>query len=97
MPWPRPDLRHKARRAAFGGRDYDDRLTRQKLRQAFGRLIRRADDQGVFVLLDPMMPSRLLSAFPAETKVERLGLAEVVRATSDFLSRDRSTPERSTG
>ncbi len=97
VPWPRPDLRHKARRAAFGGRDYDDRLTRQKLRQAFGRLIRRADDQGVFVLLDPMMPSRLLSAFPPETKVERLGLAEVVRAAGDFLSPSRSTPERSTG
>ena len=86
VPWPRPDLRHKARRAAFGGRGYDDRLTRQKLRQAFGRLIRRADDKGVFVLLDAMMPSRLQSAFPPETKIERIGLADAVRATQTFLN-----------
>ncbi len=85
VPWPRPDLRHKARRAAFGGRTYDDRLTRQKLRQAFGRLIRRADDKGVFVLLDAMMPSRLHGAFPPETKIERVGLAEAVQATRAFL------------
>ncbi|MGF1611057.1 MAG: ATP-dependent DNA helicase, partial [Kiloniellales bacterium] len=49
VPWPRPDIRHRARREAFGGRAYDDRLTRLKLKQGFGRLIRRADDQGVFV------------------------------------------------
>jgi len=25
VPWPRPDIRHRARREAFGGRAYDDR------------------------------------------------------------------------
>lgn len=85
VPWPRPDILHRARRAAFGGRSYDDRLTRLKLKQAFGRLIRRATDSGVFVLLDPMAPSRLLSAFPEGCPVERVGLAEAVAATRAFL------------
>jgi ATP-dependent DNA helicase DinG len=85
VPWPRPDIRHRARREAFGGRAYDDRLTRLKLKQGFGRLIRRADDQGVFVLLDPMMPSRLLGAFPEGVEARRVGLAEAVGETRGFL------------
>jgi ATP-dependent DNA helicase DinG len=85
VPWPRPDIRHRARRAAFGGRRYDDMLTRLKLKQAYGRLVRRADDRGVFVLLDSQMPSRLLGAFPEGVPVARLGLAEAVAATRAFL------------
>jgi ATP-dependent DNA helicase DinG len=90
VPWPRPDLRHKARRAAFGGRRYDDMLTRLKLRQAYGRLVRRADDHGVFVLLDPMMPSRLATAFPEGVVPQRVGLAEALRETRAFLSQSRA-------
>jgi len=86
VPWPRPHLLHRARKSVFGGADYDDQLVRLKLKQAFGRLIRRADDHGVFVLLDRAMPSRLLSAFPAEIQVERIGLAEVIAKTKDFLA-----------
>ncbi|CCG07947.1 ATP-dependent DNA helicase [Pararhodospirillum photometricum] len=78
VPWPRPDLLHKARRATWGGSAYDDRLTRLRLKQAFGRLVRRADDRGVFVMLDNRMPTRLTSAFPAGVTVERVGLAEAV-------------------
>ena len=89
VPWPRPDIIHKARRKAFGGRLYDEQLTRLKLRQAYGRLIRRADDRGVFVLLDPL-PSRLLDAFPPEVTAQRLGLAEAVAAVKDFLGTDGS-------
>jgi ATP-dependent DNA helicase DinG len=85
VPWPRPDLSHRARRAVFGGRRYDDMLTRLKLKQAFGRLVRRADDHGVFVLLDARMPTRLLGAFPEGVAVERTGLAEAVAATRAFL------------
>jgi ATP-dependent DNA helicase DinG len=55
------------------------------LRQAFGRLIRRADDMGVFVLLDRQMPSRLMGAFPDGVAAERLGLKEVVARTAEFL------------
>lgn len=86
VPWPRPDILHRARREAFGKRTYDDRITRLRLKQAFGRLIRRDGDKGVFVLLDSMMPSRLLGAFPEGTPIHRIGLAEAVAETKAFLS-----------
>jgi ATP-dependent DNA helicase DinG len=85
VPWPRPDILHKARRAFFGKRTYDDAVTRLRLKQAFGRLIRRATDRGIFVLLDPMMPSRLRGAFPAEARYERVGLAEATSMVRSFL------------
>ena len=90
VPWPRPSILHRARRDAFGGRSYDDMLVRLRLKQAYGRLIRRGDDQGVFVLLDPMMPTRLLGAFPDGVSVVRCGLAEAVAETRAFLA--PSTP-----
>ena len=83
IPWPRTDLLLKERKKVFGGTAYSERLTRQKLRQAFGRLIRRADDKGVFVLLSPL-PSRLASAFPGVT-IERVTLQEACAITSGFL------------
>lgn len=83
IPWPRTDLLLKARKAAMGGTDYTERLTRQKLRQAFGRLIRRADDKGVFVLLSPL-PSRLKLAFPG-VEPERVTLAQAIDITREFL------------
>ncbi|HEC14323.1 MAG TPA: ATP-dependent DNA helicase, partial [Rhodospirillales bacterium] len=85
VPWPRPDILHKARRAAFGGRAYDEMLTRRKLKQAYGRLIRRFDDRGVFVMLDRGLPTRLTGAFPAGVDVRRLGIADVVSETRAFL------------
>jgi ATP-dependent DNA helicase DinG len=85
VPWPRPDILHRERRRAFGGGAYDDMLTRMRLKQAYGRLVRRADDRGVFVMLDRALPSRLLSAFPDGVAVHRVGLAEVVAATRAFL------------
>ncbi|OAN52212.1 helicase [Paramagnetospirillum marisnigri] len=86
VPWPRPDILHKARRAQFGGKAHDDMITRLRLKQAFGRLVRRASDHGVFVLLDPMMPSRLFGAFPEGVTPVKVGLAEAVRLTSEFLA-----------
>ncbi len=86
VPWPRPDIVHKARRTFFGKRTYDDAVTRLRLKQAFGRLIRRNTDRGVFVVLDPMLPSRLRGAFPADARYERLGLAEAIRQIEMFLS-----------
>ncbi len=85
VPWPRPDLLHKARRRAFGGPAWDDPIVRLRLAQAFGRLVRRADDRGVFVLLDAGLPSRLLSAFPEGVKAERMGLAQAVAAVRAHL------------
>jgi ATP-dependent DNA helicase DinG len=85
VPWPRPDILHKARRARFGGRYYDDLVARLRLKQAYGRLIRRAGDRGVFVMLDARTPSRLLTAFPEGAPVARVGLAEAVATVRGFL------------
>ncbi len=86
VPWPRPTILHKARREAFGGRAYDELTTRLKLRQAYGRLIRRATDRGVFVMLDSALPTRLLTAFPEGAVVERLGLASCAAQIKAFLN-----------
>jgi ATP-dependent DNA helicase DinG len=86
VPWPRPDILHKARKAAFGGARYDDMLTRLRLKQAYGRLVRRATDTGIFVLLDPAFPSRLHGAFPEGVVPQRVGLKEAVERTAAFLN-----------
>lgn len=78
VPWAKPSVLHAARRLAGGGSAYDDRIVRARLAQAFGRLIRRADDSGAFVLLSAAMPSRLLSAFPPGTPVSRITLDEAI-------------------
>jgi ATP-dependent DNA helicase DinG len=86
VPWPRPDILHKARRERFGGKTYDEMLTRLRLKQAYGRLIRRQDDKGVFVMLDAALPSRLATAFPKDVAVERIGLKEAIAVTRAFLA-----------
>ncbi|MAU41203.1 MAG: helicase [Kordiimonas sp.] len=85
VPWPRPTILHKARKKAFGNQNYDDLITRLRLKQAYGRLIRQQNDYGVFVMLDKAMPSRLLSAFPENVDIKRVGLAEALAETRDFL------------
>ncbi|MES1989328.1 MAG: ATP-dependent DNA helicase [Pseudomonadota bacterium] len=85
-PWPRPDILHKARRSQFGGARYDDMLTRLRLKQAFGRLIRSQSDKGVFVMLDARLPTRLTSAFPDGVVVERVGLADAIAGARAFLA-----------
>ena len=85
VPWPRPDILHRARRPVFGGAQYSDQIARLRLRQAYGRLVRRAADRGVFVVLDRALPSRLLAAFPQGVPVARVSLAEAVAKTAQFL------------
>ena len=99
VPWPRPDILHRARKPVFGGARYDDRITRLRLRQAYGRLVRRADDRGVFAILDRALPSRLLAAFPEGVPVMRLPLAAAAEEVADFFAVFRSgealaTPDR---
>lgn len=96
VPWPRPTVLHAARRAVGGGSAYDDRVVRARLAQAFGRLIRRADDRGVFVLLSAATPSRLLSAFPPETPVTRLTLDAAIAHVRETLG-GRNDPVRQRG
>lgn len=79
VPWVKPTILHAARRAAFGGNAYAEQLVRIRLAQAFGRLVRRAEDKGIFVMLSAAMPSRLLSAFPTDTPKLRVTLDEAVR------------------
>ena len=89
VPWPRPDILHRERRTHLSEgapSTWDDAEARRRLRQGFGRLIRRADDRGVFVLLDRRTPSRLLSAFPAGVRPVRLGLAQAAAEARAFLA-----------
>ncbi len=90
VPWPRPDILHKARRSRFGGKTHDDTIARGRIAQAFGRLIRRADDKGVFVMLDAAAPTRLFSGLPEGVEVERLGLVEAIEAVKEHLQSERT-------
>ncbi len=80
VPWATPTILERARREAFGGTAYTDMAVRLKLRQGFGRLIRRAGDRGHFVVLDPRLASRFATAFPAGVTVRRLGLVDAIEA-----------------
>jgi ATP-dependent DNA helicase DinG len=98
VPWPRPDILHRSRRLASitaphqcapqknNGSDFDDRIIRARLAQAFGRLIRSSGDKGHFVLLSAAVPSRLLTAFPPGTNIRRVTLDEAVLAIKSGLS-----------
>jgi ATP-dependent DNA helicase DinG len=90
VPWPRPTVLHSARKAAGGGTAYDDRVVRARLAQAFGRLIRRQGDCGLFVLLSAATPSRLLNAFPPGVAVRRLPLDQAVERVRTRLSTGQS-------
>jgi len=86
IPWPRPDILHKARRARFGNKSYDDSIARARIAQAFGRLIRRADDKGCFVMLDASSPTRLFSGLPEGVELQRVTLVEAIEQVAAFLS-----------
>jgi len=90
VPWPRPDVLHAARRAVGGGTDYDDRVVRARLAQAFGRLIRGREDRGMFVLLSAATPTRLLGAFPPGVRVSRVPLAEAIARVRSRLATDEA-------
>ena len=90
VPWPRPDILTRARREHFGGRAYDEMLARLKLKQAYGRLIRKKDDRGIFVMLDRALPTRLCTAFPKDVDVERMGLKDAIAdVRAFFMNRDK--------
>jgi ATP-dependent DNA helicase DinG len=95
VPWPRPTILHRERRLYLSGgrpKDYDDRVIRHRLRQAFGRLIRSATDRGVFVLLDRRCRGRLLAGLPDGVPVRWVGLAEAVAEVRAFLAEAGTTP-----
>jgi ATP-dependent DNA helicase DinG len=71
---------------AGGGSGYDNRVVRARLAQAFGRLIRRQGDCGVFVILSAAMPSRLLSAFPDGVPINRVPLDQAIERVTHRLA-----------
>ena len=88
VPWPRPTILHRARRAAAadqtgGAQRHDDRIIRARLAQGFGRLIRTQGDSGHFVVLSPAFPSRLHSAFPEGTPIVRCTLDEALQRVAE--------------
>ena len=98
VPWPKPSILHRARRAVNGGSSHDDRIIRARLAQGFGRLIRSKHDKGHFVVLSAAFPSRLLSAFPAGTPVIRLTLDEALqRIASSVCSPPDTQPAEPSG
>ena len=42
----------------------------------------------MFVMLDPMLPSRLLGAFPDGVEIEKVGLADAITGVRQFLNQD---------
>ena len=78
VPWGTPTILERARKEAFGGNAYGDMVVRLRLRQAFGRLIRRSGDKGAFVILDPRLASRFTTAFPEGVPLSRVGLVEAI-------------------
>ncbi|HWJ68560.1 MAG TPA: ATP-dependent DNA helicase [Sphingobium sp.] len=89
VPWSKPSVLHSARRLASESPSaYEDRLVRARLAQAFGRLIRRADDGGQFVILSSAMPSRLLTAFPPSVPIRRVPLDEAIASVRARLGSD---------
>ncbi len=91
VPWAKPSVLHATRRQASESRPPSTTaMSRARLAQAFGRLIRRADDSGQFVILSAAMPSRLLSAFPPGTPVHRLPLDQAIARVRSGLG---SAPE----
>ena len=89
VPWARPSILYRERRKHFVATRYDDLVARLRLKQAYGRLVRRADDRGVFVVLDSQLPSRLAGAFPEGVEIRRVGLAEAIQATRDLVGKGR--------
>ena len=85
VPWPRRTVLHAARKAAFGGAGYDDLIIQGRIAQAFGRLIRRANDRGVFVILGSAVPTRLLAGLPPGVAVERVPLADARAIVRGFV------------
>lgn len=85
VPWPRPTILHRERRKVMGAKAYDESITRMKLRQAYGRLIRSPADHGVFVLLDSGFPSRLEDSFPDGVPVERIGMDEALKICREIF------------
>jgi ATP-dependent DNA helicase DinG len=73
VPWPQPSVLERARRAAFGGSQYQDMIVRLRLRQAFG-------------ILDSRLATRFTTAVPEDVEVQRIGLVDAIDQVGTFLA-----------
>jgi ATP-dependent DNA helicase DinG len=92
VPWGTPTILERARKEAFGGNAYGDMVVRLRLRQAFGRLIRRAGDRGSFVVLDSRLASRFATAFPPGVTISRMGLVDAIERVRAGARLDKAPP-----
>jgi ATP-dependent DNA helicase DinG len=83
VPWSKPDILLKHRVISMGGK-YADELVKYKLRQAFGRLIRKKDDRGIFIILANSFPSKFLDSFPVGVEVLKLNLNDALEKIKEF-------------
>lgn len=74
IPWVKPDIVYKVREESYG-KDIFKSIIRSRIKQSFGRLIRKNSDVGVYVILQPL-PSYLKPAFPKDIEIVRCGLSE---------------------
>ena len=57
------------------------------MKQAFGRLIRKFDDKGIFILLDSAVPSKFLNAFPLNCEViKNVNENDAIKIVKDFFN-----------
>jgi ATP-dependent DNA helicase DinG len=82
------DRAYGARRAAAEDRPMTIGWCAPGLAQGVGRLIRRKEDRGMFVLLSAATPSRLLTAFPPGVSIRRVTIAEAIERVRSCLSTD---------
>lgn len=98
LPYGVPDRYHHAQCAAIGAgaqraRIYMPRAL-AKFRQGFGRLMRKASDRGVVLVLDSRITERRHKDFLGELPVQRIGAfgdesrARLVRGDIDLVSRE---------
>ena len=85
LPWPRPDILHKKRREVFGGWSYTRTQMGWKLRQAYGRLLRRKEDRGVMVVLEGKVPGGSMAFFPEGVEPMSMSLREVSTEVRSFF------------
>ncbi len=84
-PWPKRDILLKIRTQKLGMIFHDD-IVVQNLKQAFGRLIRTKNDNGIFIILDTSVPSKFLANFSEDIEINKLEWHETISFVNKFFN-----------
>ena len=85
-PWLKRDILNSYRIKKFG-KEFEEKEIELKMKQAFGRLIRKFDDKGIFILLDSAVPSKFLNAFPLNSEViKNVNENDAIKIVKDFFN-----------